>query len=134
TLGMSLMGTRGFAAPEVEKTHRRSRELCLKLHEDRRLLLTLWGLHTCAVTTGDLAASLPIAREMRQLAAASQEPIANAASLHALGTTLAFMGRTAEAREALESIFTTNPVDQHSFHGSPYDYALDPCVTSLSML
>src|SRR5205823_3843007 len=31
TLGMSLMATRGYAAPEVEKTHQRSRELCIKL-------------------------------------------------------------------------------------------------------
>jgi adenylate cyclase len=53
-------------------------------------------------------------------------------SLHALGTTLAFMGRLAEAREALERIFAAYPVSQHLFHGSLY--VLDPCVTSLSML
>ena len=134
TLGMSLMATRGFAAPEVEQTHRRSRELCLKLKDDRRLLLVLWGLHTCAINGGDLPAALPIAQEMRQIASALNDPIADAASLHALGTSLAFMGRFVEGRKALESIFVTDPVNQHSFHGSPYDYVLDPCVTSLSML
>jgi tetratricopeptide (TPR) repeat protein len=134
TLGMSLMATRGYAAPEVEKTHRRSRELCLKLNEVRRLLLVLWGLHTCAVNAGDLTPALDIAREMRQIAETLKEPIANAASLHALGTTLAFIGRLTEARETLESIFATYPVSQQAFQGSPYDYVLDPCVTSLSML
>ncbi|MGI8989642.1 MAG: serine/threonine-protein kinase PknK [Bryobacteraceae bacterium] len=133
-LGVSLMATRGYAAPEVEKTHRRSRELCLKLREDRRLLLVLWGLHTCAVNAGDLTAALETALEMRRIAAVLTEPIANAASLHAVGTTLAFMGRVAEARETLESIFAECPANQHTFHGSLYDYVLDPCVTTLSML
>jgi len=132
TLGMSLMATHGYAAPEVEKTHRRSRELCLQLNEVRRLLPVLWGLHTCAIIGGDLVHALEVAREMRQVAEASGDPMAIVESLHALGTTLAFMGRLVEAREALESIFATYPVDQHTFHGSLY--VLDPCVTSLSML
>ncbi len=132
TLGMSLMSTRGYAAPEVEKVHRRSRELCLKLNEVRRLLPVLWGLHTCDVIGGDLAPALEVAREMRQVAEALTDPIAIVESFHALGTTLAFMGRLVEARGALESIFANYPVSQHTFHGSLY--VLDPYVTSLSML
>jgi len=132
TLGISLMATRGYAAPEVERTHRRSRDLCLKLNDTRRLLSVLWGLHTCDVIAGDMARALDVAREMRTVAEASAEPIAIVESLHALGTTLAFMGRLQEAREPLEQIFATYPVSQHVFHGSLY--VLDPCVTSLSML
>ena len=132
TLGLSLMATRGYAVPEVERTHRRSRELCIKLHETRRLLSVLWGLHTCEGTAGDLVGALDVAREMRTVAEASADPIAIIASLHALGTTLAFMGRLQEAREPLERIFATYPVSQHVYHGSLY--VMDPCVTSLSML
>jgi tetratricopeptide (TPR) repeat protein len=131
-LGMSLMATRGYAAPEVEKTYRRSRELCHQLKETRRLLSVLWGLHTCTHIAGDLIPALEVARELRQVAEASGDRIAVVESLHALGTTLAFMGRLAEAREALERIFATYPLSQHVFHGSLY--VLDPCVTSLSML
>ena len=131
-LGMSLMPTRGYAAPETEKTHRRSRELCLKLNDKRRLLSVLWGLHTCDVNSGNLVRSLGVAREMRELAEASADPIAKVESLHALGTTLAFMGRLEEARAALERIFAEYPVHQHLFHGALY--VMDPCVTSLSML
>jgi ATP/maltotriose-dependent transcriptional regulator MalT len=53
-------------------------------------------------------------------------------ALHAQGTTLAFLGRLPEARQALERIFEIAPVNQHEFHGSLY--VLDPHVTSLSML
>jgi DNA-binding winged helix-turn-helix (wHTH) protein/predicted ATPase len=132
TLGMALMTTRGYAAPEVERTHQRSRELCIKLNETRRLLLALWGLHTCHTNRGDLVCALDVAREMRQVAEASTDPLAIVESLHALGTTLAFMGRLVEARGALEHIFVSYLVSQQSFHGALY--VLDPYVTSLSML
>ena len=131
-LGMALMATRGYAAREVERTHQRSRELCVKLNETARLASVLWGLHTCHTNRGELALALEVAQEMRQVADASGNPIAVIESLHALGTTLAFMGRMAEARDALERIFAIYPLSQHSFHGSLY--VLDPCVTSLSML
>jgi len=132
TLGMALMSTRGYTAPEVERTLGRSRELCLELNATRRLSSVLWGLHTCHANRGDLTRALEAAHEMRQVADAVAEPLAVIESLHALGTTLAFMGRWAEAREALERIFELDPVSQHSFHGALY--VLDPCVTSLSML
>ena len=37
-LGMAQMATCGYAAPEVEMTHRRCRELCVRLGERRRLV------------------------------------------------------------------------------------------------
>jgi tetratricopeptide (TPR) repeat protein len=132
TLGLALMATRGYAAPEVEKIHQRSRELCIKLNETRRLSSVLWGLHTCHINRGDLTRSLEVAREMRQVADASGDPLAVVESLHALGTTLAFIGRLVEARDVLERIFAIYPVNHHAFHGSLY--VLDPCVSSLSML
>jgi tetratricopeptide (TPR) repeat protein len=132
TQGIALMSTRGYAAPEVEKTHERSRDLCIKLNEPRRLLSVLWGLHTCHTNRGDLERALQVAREMRQVADSLAEPIAVIESLHAFGTTLAFMGRLTEAQEAFDLIFKTYPVSEHVFHGSLY--VLDPCVTSLSML
>lgn len=132
TLGMALMSTRGYAALEVERTYRRSRELCLKLNEIRRLVPVLWAIHTCETNAGRLPEALEVAREMRQAADALQHKDAIVESLHAFGTTLAFMGRLKEARQAMESIFEIAPVSQHEFRGSLY--VLDPLVTSLSML
>ncbi|MBL8291767.1 MAG: AAA family ATPase [Bryobacterales bacterium] len=132
TLGMALMSTRGYAAPEAERTHRCSRELCLKLGDIRRLVPVLWGIHTCEVNGGRLTEALETAMEMRKAADALQYPPAIVESLHALGTTLAFLGRLPEARQALEGIFELAPVSKHEFRGSLY--VLDPLVTSLSML
>jgi tetratricopeptide (TPR) repeat protein len=130
-LALSLMATRGYAAPEVEKVHRRSLELCLGLNETRRLMPVLWGLHTCETNAGNLETALKLAHQMRDLAESTRETTATVQSLHAFGTTLAFMGRLNESREALERIFTIQPLSQQS--AGPV-YLLDPSVTSLSML
>ena len=131
-LGLSLMVTRGYAAPEVERAHRRARELCIALNDRRHLIPVLWSIHTCEVNAGNLQPALEVAQEMREAAEGPADPFSKVESLHALGTTLAFMGRLVEARQALEAIFegdsTSRPVFQHSL------YVMDPYVTSLSML
>jgi tetratricopeptide (TPR) repeat protein len=131
-LGLAQMATCGFAAPEVEKTHRRSRELCLRLNEKGRLVKALWGIHTCVINAGELARALELAQEMRRVADESKDPVSIVESLHALGTTCAFMGNLADARQALESILTVLPSADHKF--SPSVYVLDTYVTTLSML
>ena len=131
-LGMALMSTRGYAAPEVEHTHRRSRELCLKQKEVRRLVPVLWGIHTCETNGGRLMEALNTAHEIREAAELLGHRESLVTSLHALGTTLAFMGRLPEAREALERILALTPPEQHELRGSLY--VLDPLVTTLSML
>jgi tetratricopeptide (TPR) repeat protein len=132
TLAMAQMATCGYAAPEVEKTHHRSRELCLRLNEKRRLVRVLWGLHTCYVNAGELIPALELSKEMRQAAEELGDPEPIMESLHALGTTLAFMGNLPDAREALEKIFTICPIGQHMHRNSLR--MIDPGVTSLSML
>jgi tetratricopeptide (TPR) repeat protein len=126
------MVTRGYAAPEVESTHRRSRELCIALNETRHLIPVLWSIHTCEINAGNLPAALEVAEEMRDAAKGATDPFAKIESLHALGTTLAFMGRLVDARQALESIFESNSTSRPAFQHSLY--VMDPYVTSLSML
>jgi tetratricopeptide (TPR) repeat protein len=130
-LSLALMASRGYASPEVGKAHRRSLELCLQLQESRRLMPVLWGLHTYEVNAGNLVPALEVARRMCDLADESRDIAATVQSLHALGTTLAFMGRLVEALYALERIFVLQPAG-----GRPGGslYLLEPRVTSLSML
>ncbi|MGI8745389.1 MAG: ATP-binding protein [Bryobacteraceae bacterium] len=130
--GMAMMAALGYAAPQVEAVHRRSRQLCLSLNQERRLVQVLWALHTCHINAGELDSALEIAMEMRELASRLDSPAATIESLHALGTSLAFLGQLVEAREALEGIFKICPVEQFVPRHSVY--LLDPCVTSLSML
>ena len=132
TLGMARMSTSGYAAPAVEHTYRRARALCVKLNDVRRLVPVLWAIHTCVTNAGQLPESLDVALEMRRAADALGHKESIIESLHAHGTTLAFMGRLREARAVLEQIFTIAPVAQHEFRGALY--VIDPLVTSLSML
>jgi tetratricopeptide (TPR) repeat protein len=130
--GLALMVTRGYAAPEVERVHRRSRELCLRLHQRKYLVRVLWGLHTCLVNAGELVPSLRLAEEMEEAASSRNDHEAMIQALHARGTTLAFMGRTAEARVALEEAIrlldSMKRVSRRSL------YILDAGVTCMSML
>ena len=130
--GLSLMVTRGYAAPEVERAHRRARELCVTLNEKRHLIPVLWSIHTCEINAGNLQPALEVAQEMRQAAEGTTDQFANIESLHAMGTTLAFMGRLVEARQALEAIFEDDSTGRPAFPHSLY--VMDPYVTSLSML
>ena len=130
--GLALMAARGYAAPDVERTYTRSRELCLLLNEKRRLMSVLWGLHTCYVNRSDLPRALTVAYEMVRTADDSAEPIARVEALHALGTTFVFMGLLREGRETLERIFEGYSVGDHMLPASMY--VLDPCVASLSFL
>ena len=132
TLGMSLMATRGYAAPEVEPIYQRSRALCIQLGQTRRLLSVLLALHTCQTNRGDLVPALAVASEMRPVAESLNDPLATTEALFAAGSTLGFMGRWADARLALERTFEVYPPSQHVLRASLY--VLDPCVGSLSML
>jgi tetratricopeptide (TPR) repeat protein len=100
--GLAMMVTRGYAAPEVEQVHRRSRELCLRLNDLKHLIPVLWGIHTCLVNAGELVPSLELAQEMSRVAASQDDPEFLIQSLHATGTTFAFMGQALDARIALE--------------------------------
>jgi len=75
----------------------------------------LWGIHTCLINAGELSPALDLAIEMRQVADELGDPASIVESLHALGTTHAFMGNLADARETLARIFVLSPIGQHKF-------------------
>jgi predicted ATPase len=132
TLGMAQMVTSGYASPQVERTYRRARELCLRLAEKKRLVRVLWALHTCLVNAGELVPALQLAAEMLQLAEELNNTVALIESSHAMGTTLAFMGKLPEAKAHLEK--TLQLAAARGSKSQRSLYILDPYVTSLSML
>jgi tetratricopeptide (TPR) repeat protein/predicted Ser/Thr protein kinase len=132
TLGMSLMATTGYGAPEVIKTHIRSRDLCLKLNDRRRLFPVLWGLWSSYLIGGQHRHAVEIAQEMLAAAAGANDPVVMIEALHAMGSTLSYMGRLTEAREYLERIPALYDPDNHVFYATVY--LLDPIVSALSML
>jgi tetratricopeptide (TPR) repeat protein len=127
TLGVALMATTGYASPEVERVHLRSRELCLRLGDKKRLLPTLWALYVVYLIRGELRRALEVAVEM-QGPAETAAPADRIQALHAMGVTLAYMGRNREAREYLARILEQFDPRHHPYHASVY--VLDPIITS----
>lgn len=132
TLGISLMATKGYAAPEVVRTHIRSRELSHKLGDTRRLFPVLWALCSAYMIAGRLPQSIEVAHEMVDSAEAGDDPAMLVEALNSLGSTLSYMGRLEESRRHFERILGIYDPARQSF--SMTIYLLDPLVTTLSVL
>jgi predicted ATPase len=105
-LGPALVATRGAAAPEVEHTFARARELCRQVGETPQLFPTLWGLWRFYLSQG----ALPMARELgellNRLAQRAAEPTPRLEAHSALGATLFLLGEYSASRTHLEQGIT----------------------------
>ena len=132
TLSIALMATRGYAAPEVLRAQLRSRELCLALGDTRRLFPVLWGLWSSYLISSRLEEALQVAEQMQPAVEASEDVTVQVEALHAMGTTLGYLGRLRESRQYLDRVFERYDPAVQPFHASIY--VLDPGVTSLAVL
>src|SRR5262249_31030941 len=117
TLALALMATKGLAAPEVETTYTRARELCLQLGETSQLfpvLLGLWRFYNASA--GHPTTPAP-AEQLLRLAQSVPDPPFLFSAHHALGATLFFLGEFASAREHLEQglvLYDSQPYVSHA--------------------
>ncbi|HEY7411790.1 MAG TPA: protein kinase, partial [Vicinamibacteria bacterium] len=132
TLGISLMATRGYAAPEVEAAYRRSRDLALRLEDDRRVFPAQWALWTVLLISARLREALEVAGQMGAAAAASSEPAIGVEALHALGVTTCYLGRMTEGCVYLRQALERYDPARHAYFTSLY--VLDPMLSSLCLL
>ena len=68
TLGVPLIATEGYAAPEVGRVYRRARGLCEQLETTPEIAQVLWGLWTFHALKAELSTALEIATEFLHLA------------------------------------------------------------------
>jgi DNA-binding winged helix-turn-helix (wHTH) protein/predicted ATPase len=68
TLGVPLIATAGYAAPDVGAAYRRARKLCRDLGETPEISQVLWGLWTFHTLRGELRTAREIAEEFLRLA------------------------------------------------------------------
>jgi len=130
-LGISLMATKGYAHPDVGRTHERARQLCLRLGDQRRLAWVLMALWSFYVNGARLKEALEVAHAIRSRGEASPDPAVRLQSLQAVGATLLWMGRFAEARGLLErSLEGSDPRHQPSYPTG----VVDPSVFCLVVL
>jgi len=68
TLGVPLIATGGYAAPDVGRLYQSARELCERLEAPAEMSQALWGVWTFHTLRGELSTALGIAREFLWLA------------------------------------------------------------------
>ena len=70
TLGPPLMATKGWTAPEVERTYRRAQELCRQVGETPDLFPALWGLWLFHNTRAEIPTARSLGEQLLSLARA----------------------------------------------------------------
>jgi class 3 adenylate cyclase/predicted ATPase len=98
-LGVALMASKGYAAPDVERVYARARELCRREEATGELFAALWGLGTFHQARAELTAASELA-EQRLAIAERLDDIALQLQAHEAAGTVAFwQGEFAHARD-----------------------------------
>jgi predicted ATPase len=103
TLGVPLIATEGYAAPDVGSTYTRARELCRKLGEAPEIPQVLWGLWTFHVVRAAIGRAREIAEEFAGVA--ERVPY----SRLAMEATLIYLGEFVPAMEHFEKALSMIP-------------------------
>jgi predicted ATPase len=72
-LGVALITTKGFAAPEVESAYAQARALCQQIGETQQLFPVLWGLWSFYLVRGQLRIARESAEQLLTLAQREQD-------------------------------------------------------------
>ena len=128
-LGVPLMATKGFAAPEVGTVYHRARELCQHVGETPQLFPVLWGLWVFYVAQAEYQTALELGEQCLRLAQHVQDPALLVEAHCALEATLAHLGEGTRARAHCEQVITLYNPHQHRSLAFRYG-GYDPGVSS----
>jgi DNA-binding winged helix-turn-helix (wHTH) protein/tetratricopeptide (TPR) repeat protein len=104
-LSLSLMHTRGFAAPEVEYAYKRIRDLSRVVGDSPQRFAALWGLRNFHLLRGELYTGREAAQEFLEFVQRSGMSTLAAEAHLGIGTPLFHLGEFAAARLHLEQSF-----------------------------
>jgi len=102
--GNALLATKGFGAPEVEKTFTRAHQLCQQVREEPMLYQALSGLWIFNLARSRLSIAQDIAEQLLSIAEKMQGPSQLAGAHHSLGTTLFFTGEFLQAQQHFNKV------------------------------
>ena len=102
TLGPALMATKGYAAPDVQQTYARARELCQCAGDAPDLFPVLMGLCRFYYAGGVMQTARELGEQLLSVAQMNHDAAGLMVAHTALGTTLCFMGAFVQARRHLE--------------------------------
>jgi hypothetical protein len=122
---------RGWAAPELEATFARARELCHLLNEPPELFPVLYNLAIFDMVRGDLGAVHEQAEMLMVKAEASGEPAFLMAVHHMAGVTWEFLGDVVESNRLLERARELHDPAQHAAYTAMF--GMDPGMVARAM-
>ena len=112
-LGPALLATRGFGAPDVERTYLRARDLCEQLGEPVELFKALWGLWLNTVGRERFEAARSIAEELFTVAHRVDDRALLLEAHHAMCTTTLWVGDPKTTRNHAEQGMRLYQREQH---------------------
>ena len=123
-LGVALMAVKSWAAPEVERTYARAREICQQIGETPQLFPVLWGLWAFYVVRAEFKTARELGEQCLRLAQSMQDPTLLVGAHYALGGLLIWLGEFSPARAHLEQGIAFYTLQQHRSHASLYGWDL----------
>jgi predicted ATPase/class 3 adenylate cyclase len=129
-LGVPLMLTKGYAAPEVEKVYSRARELYQQVGESPQFFPMLYGLWAFYSVRGEYNTARELGEQLVSLAQGAHDSALLIEAHAARGNTLCFLGELVLALGHLEQAIALYDPQQHRSHA--FVYGTDPGVHSLS--
>jgi class 3 adenylate cyclase/predicted ATPase len=116
TLAASLNATKGYAAPEVEQTYSRARQLCEHLDDLHQRFRVLQGLQGHYTVRAELQIAHALGEQLLDLAQQTQDSAMLMAAHAALGMTLFSLGAVAAAHTHFAQGIALYDSQQHRAH------------------
>ena len=132
TLGPALIAVKGNAAPEVERTYARARELCKQMGETPELFPVVFGLRSFYLVRGEIQTAHELGMQLLTIAQHGQDTGYILEAHLAVGNTLFFRGEFVSARAEFEQGLKLYDPQQH--HAHAFVYGLDPGIFCLCRL
>ncbi len=133
TLGSALVATRGYAAPEVDETTNRARQLCEQLNWPPQFVAVLYGQFALRIAQrNDLALALEVAEEMRRYGEARNDEAIQLLGRHMRGMTHVWRGDFVAGRNDHEQRLARDARAHRQFFATLV--AEDPYVAILTNL
>jgi len=132
SLGAPLVATKGYAAPEVESTFERARDLCEQIGEIEQLAPALWGLSAFYQVRAKHLVANELAQQILALAQSGENNDLLLVGHWTAGITQTHLGEFSLARDHLEKALEIYNGDRHL--AFTYLYGQNPGVTCLNYL
>ena len=129
TLGVAVIMSKGYAAPEVETAYARAHHLCKNITDDNTVFPVLCGLWEFYIVRADLCEALKLANELQQVAKKSQVQDLLDEAQRTLGTTQFWKGEFSEAINNLE-LSTNSDAENSNSPSSLVSYSQDARVAA----